>query len=48
MKSTERLRPTDVPQEVIDMLCKAHGIEPDVAVDLVIFMQKEAEEASDV
>jgi len=23
----ERIRPIDVPQEVIDMLCKAHGIE---------------------
>lgn len=45
-KSEERLRPIDVPQEVIDMLCRDFGIEPDQAVDLVMLLQDEAIAAS--
>lgn len=37
----EPIRPIDVPQEVIDVLCKDFGITPDQAADLVVLMHDE-------
>jgi hypothetical protein len=37
VKAPERIRPIDVPQEVIDMLCQSLGIQPDQAADFCVF-----------
>jgi hypothetical protein len=43
-RTNKRLKPTEIPEEVIGKLASSLGVTTDIALDLIMFLQDEHED----